>query len=378
MKCKLVLLLLLISSSYSYAQRLSVSVVKIGIFQNQSSFNIGCEGVYYIHEISSERKQDIKASDIYLVKGEGKEIRFNGFTFTSPIKIIPKDPKNRVSINGKHYRDTLLITCKDSRLSFINELGLDDYIYGILPREVSPDWPIETLKAQAVISRTYALQNIGKHDKDNFDLCTSVHCQVYGSADSEDKRSNKAVDETKGEVITYNDKMANVFFHASCGGHTEDPQEVWNYGSEPPKYLMGHICKFCKDSPYSNWKNAISSEYIRKKLLGAGYDVGEIKKISRSSKTRAGKAKIIKIKGSKVTVTFNAAKFRLLVEPNLIRSTLIYDISKKGSKFVFTGSGWGHAIGMCQEGAKKMGEKGYDYKQILEYYFHKTDVQRWE
>lgn len=361
-----------------YAKRLPETIVKIGVQQNMNSFNLGCEGDYYIFELNTGKKSDIKPSDIYLVSGDNKTIKFNGNTYASPVRIAPADTKSRITINGRKFRDTLLIICKDSKLSVINELGLEDYIYGILPREVNPAWPLESLKAHAVVSRSYALACIGKHGKDGFDLCTTVHCQVYGGVECEDDRSNKAVEETRGEVVVYNDKLASVFFHACCAGRTEDPRDVWNYESEAPKYLMGHSCRFCKESPHMNWKNEINAEYIRKKLLSAGYNFGEISKIKRTSKTGSGRAKNLKIIGSKDSITLTAARFRLIVAPDKIKSTFIYDIKKKGSKFIFSGSGWGHGVGMCQWGSKKMGEKGYDYKQILKYYFTKTKVEKWE
>ncbi|MCB4792713.1 MAG: SpoIID/LytB domain-containing protein [Elusimicrobia bacterium] len=362
----------------AYSKQFPATTVKIGILQDQKSFNVSCEGDYYASELKSGKREDVKSSDIYLVRGQGAKIRFNGFSFESPVRLMAKNPKDRVTIDGKHYRDSLLILCKDGRLSLVNELGLEDYIYGILPREVSPEWPLESLKAQAVISRTYALQNIGKHEKDDFDLCNTVHCQVYGGVESEDSRSNKAVEETRGEVIIFKDKLAHVFFHAACGGHTEDPNEVWNYGEEVPKYLMGHTCRFCKNSPHNNWKNELSAEYIRKKLNTAGYDVGEIKRISGAGRTGSGRVRNLKVTGEKKSVAINAAKFRLFVDTYLIKSTYIDSIKKKGTKFVFAGSGWGHGVGMCQWGTKKMAEKGYDYKQILKYYFPKTSIEKWK
>jgi stage II sporulation protein D len=374
----IILFYLILNSSFCFAQRLPESIVKIGVQQNMKSFNLGCEGAYYLFELNTGKKTDIKPTDIYLVTGEDKTIKFNGNTYASPLRIVPTDPKSRVTINGRKLRDTVLIICKDSKLSVVNELGLEDYIYGILPREVDPTWPLESLKAHAVVSRSYALANLGKHDKDGFDLCTTVHCQVYGGVDCEDPRSNKAVEDTRGEVVVYNNKLASVFFHACCAGHTESPTDVWNYESEAPKYLAGHSCRFCKNSPYMNWKNEISAEQIRKKLLAAGYNTGEVSKIKRVSKTGSGRIKNLMVIGSKGTITITAARFRLVVAPDQIRSTFLSDIKKKGNKFVFYGSGWGHGVGMCQWGSKTMGEKGYDYKAILKYYFPKTEVQKWD
>ena len=171
------------------------------------------------------------------------------------------------------------------RLTVINELGLEDYINGILSKEVNPDWPLESLKAQAVISRTYVLKNLRKHEKQGFDVCTETHCQVYGGVESEDKRTSAAVAATRAEVLVYKGELAQSLFHASCGGHTENPNCVWTWESDAPEYLKGVKDDFCADSPHQLWTSTVGAGFIGSKLIKSGYKVGSVKNITTSGRT---------------------------------------------------------------------------------------------
>ncbi|MBN1622682.1 MAG: SpoIID/LytB domain-containing protein [Endomicrobiales bacterium] len=366
------------AASFVNSQRLPETVIKIGILQKVKSFNMSCEGKYYLYELNSGKKENVKSLNVYLIKAQGNRIKFNGNVYSSPLRIVPNNEENRIRINGRRYRDSLLIRSNDGLLTVINELGIEGYIYGILPREVSPSWPQEVLKAQAIVSRTYALRNLGRHSKEGFDLCNKTHCQVYGGVESEDERTNKAVDATRSKVLVYENKLAQALFHACCAGHTENPRYVWNYSSEPPKYLRGRVCKFCSDSPHYTWTKKASAEFIRKRLVNAGYKVGVIKSIGRYQRTSSGRIKTLEIKHSKGELNINAAKFRLAVDPQIIKSTYINRIRKVGESFEFSGNGWGHGVGMCQWGAKGMAEKGYSYKRILDFYFPGVNVEKWE
>jgi len=112
-------------------------------------------------------------------------------------------------------------------MTVVNELELDDYLKGILPREVSFNWPMDSLKAQAVVSRTFALKNLKRHTSEGFNLCATVHCQVYGGRDAEKDETNRAVEDTHNEVLIYDDDLIGSFFHSNCGGRTETPGNVW-------------------------------------------------------------------------------------------------------------------------------------------------------
>lgn len=312
------------------------------------------------------------------MKIKNNRIIFNGHSLSSPIRIVALANQRSIRINGRRYHDNILIRIKNGRLNVINELGIEDYIKGILPKEVSPKWPIESLKAQAIVSRTYALRNLKKHGSQGFDLCNTVHCQVYGGIESEQLRTNKAVEFTRGQVLTYNKKLAQALFHASCGGRTEVPNNVWNVNSRVPKYLEGVRDGFCKESPHHKWTKKISEVYLRGKLKKAGYNIGKISSIKILGRNKTGRATYLLIKNSYGKLKILAAKFRLAIDPWKVKSTMFSRIRKIGSDFEFSGRGWGHGVGMCQWGAKAMSDRRYKYKKILRYYFPGTRIERWD
>ena len=363
---------------HCYAQRLPETIIRVGILVGVKSFNLSCESKYYLYDLASGKRSYIKPMDDYLVRSARKGIVIDGKRFGPAVRLISEKSGSYLRAGGRRYRDNIIITSKNGKLTVVNELGLEDYLYGILPREVSPAWPMETLKAQAVVSRTYVLRNLRKHGKDGFDVCTKTHCQVYGGVESENKITNAAVEATRGEVLVYKGVLAQSLFHASCGGHTENPNYVWVWNNSCPKYLRGVRDRFCSKSPHSYWKKKISASTIKAKLLKAKYSIGNIRKITKHGKNRSGRPKTLRIKHSRGTLNISPAKFRMAISPWTIKSAFITSIVKKGNEYIFKGKGWGHGVGLCQWGAKGMGERGYKHKRMLRFYYPGTKVEKWE
>lgn len=359
-------------------RRMPETIVRVGLLKQVPGCNISCDGAYYLYELASGTQTPFKPLDDHPVKADDGAIIINGKRYASPLRLVAHGEESVARVNGRRFRDNIMLTAKAGKLTVINELGIEGYIYGILTREASPKWPLETLKAQAVVSRTYVLRNLRKHERDGFDVCTQTHCQVYGGMEAEDPVCTKAVDATAGEVLTWNGELAQTLFHASCGGYTENPNNVWSWESEAPDYLKGCRDRYCKDSPHNTWSSAIKEEVIRQRLRKAGYKVGVIKKIKMSGEYKSGRTKELVIKHSDGTLTLTAARFRMAVDTWLVKSAFLDDVSKKGDSFVFEGRGWGHGVGMCQWGAKMMGEEGKDYREILEFYYPGTAVEKWE
>ncbi|MFH1238913.1 MAG: SpoIID/LytB domain-containing protein [bacterium] len=279
-------------------------------------------------------------------------------------------------VNGKPYRGDIEVRkSPKGGVTVINVLDIDEYLYGVITEEISPAWPREAVKAQIVAARTFALKNAGKHQDEGFDLCTTVHCQVYGGVNSEDRISNKYVDETRGQVITYQGKLINAAYHGICGGMTEDPRNVWDVKDKIP-YLTPVICNWCRNAPGFTWEATLPLEKVQTALESAGIKVGKIENIRVSSKSRSGRATEIKILGSKDSEVMSGNKFRLLLGGDILRSTM-FRVEKKGDEIVFKGKGWGHGVGLCQEGARGMAAKDYKYKHILRFYYRGTQVEKW-
>jgi stage II sporulation protein D len=360
--------------SYAYCAAGAGEEIKIGIILNADSFTAANVSEFYITD-SAGKKLKLTKGKVRL-SYDGKTISAGGkYSLSLPVEI--RGGNNIIFADKKAYRGYITVRAYGKKINVINVLSIEDYTKGVLPKEASASWNMEALKAQAVISRTYTLANLNKHSSQGFDLCSTTHCQVYGGAQEEALSCNTAVVYTKGEVLTYGGKLAQTVFHANCAGHTEDPKYVWGW-KDSPAYLSGIKCKYCAGSPHSRWETALDEDFITKKLESAGYKTGSVKSVKIKGKTKAGSAKEIEIKSANGTIVMNAYKFRLAVDAWKIKSVTFESIKKRDGKFVFKGKGWGHKVGLCQWGAKGMGDAGKSYKQILEYYYPKTKLEKTE
>jgi stage II sporulation protein D len=265
------------------------------------------------------------------------------------------------------YRGDLdVLADATGRLSAINRLELEDYLCGVLPREVPASWPMAALQAQAVASRTYALHRIEQAGELPTDVSADVLSQVYGGRSAESWRTSRAVKRTRGTALVYHEQLVPAFFHASCGGHTENALFVWNLDSE---VLRGTACPYCIDRPSYDWKRNFNTRTVQAQLNSRGYPIGPIKAIEVSQYSPSGRAYALNIHGlNKKSLTIPAAEFRMALGPDIVRSTL-FEVVMQGNNFDLTGHGWGHGVGMCQQGACGMALAGKSMLDILEFYY---------
>jgi stage II sporulation protein D len=303
---------------------------------------------------------------------------FGHQSFKGEVIVVPASSSDTLTLNGRHYRGTFVIHPLGSgRYDVVEYLNMEEYLYGVLPKEVDPVWPADSLKAQAVVSRTYAVYSKSKASGERFDVSNSVLDQVYGGQDTEAQESNHAVDDTRGEILEdAAGKPVQAFFHSSCGGRTELPEYVWK--SSDPADVFGVVDDgtFCRDDPHYKWQLTISYGSIRERLRRAGVRVREITSISIGQKTPSGRAETFVLKTSRGTVEIPGNKFRLALGPETLRSTLLTNL-KAGKRTVwFEGRGWGHGVGLCQWGARGRALAGQNYKKILEAYYPKGKLVR--
>ena len=207
-------------------------------------------------------------------------------------------------------------------------------------------------------------------DKD-FDVTSDIYSQVYGGRTSERYRTNLAVNRTKRQVMTYQGDIIPAYFHATCGGQTEDVSELWKHPNAP--YLKGGKCPFCSFSPHYHWKKNLQLKDIQNKLNEKGLKVGLIKNIRIVSYNKSGRIQKLKITARDgKTQDITGKDFRLFIGPNIIKSNH-YQIEMNGYYMDIIGRGWGHGVGMCQWGALGMARQRFYYKEILHFYY--PDVQ---
>lgn len=176
-----------------------------------------------------------------------------------------------VSAKNRWYRGILIIQNKNQKLTVINDVNMEDYLKGVVPSEMPSSWELEALKAQAVAARSYALANLGKRASLGFDLKDTPEDQAYGGATAETAKTNNAVDETSGLVLTYNYKVVSAFYSASAGGHTVNSKQVW--GSDLP-YIRA-VPSF-DDNVKKNGHGIGMSQHGANNLAKKGYNAYQI------------------------------------------------------------------------------------------------------
>ena len=224
----------------------------------------------------------------------------------------------------KWHGDFVYRPASGSNITVINYVGLEDYVKGVLPYEIDPDWPIEAQKAQAVCARSFAL-GTSKHNE-YYELCNTTNCQVYLGVNKATAASDAAVDATRGQYLTYNGDLVVGYFFSSDGGATEDAANVW--GGDYP-YLQG------KEDPYetydSSWSVTLTKEEIRQKLLSAGYSIGTVANVEVTKRTdtdNVNEVTVTDTDGKTVTIQRDACRtvfgldsIRYTITPNIAKST---------------------------------------------------------
>lgn len=245
-----------------------------------------------------------------------------GKKMTSPVEVTSSSP---INYDKKNYLGKFSLLAQSGKITVVNVLDVESYLRGVLKMEANPEWPMEALKAQAIISRTFALNQMGRHGGSGFDVCPLAHCQVYRGINAHDPRTDKAIAATKGRVLTYRGKLARAFFHSDSGGRTASVKDVW--GGDFP-YLRSVADPIPSGSPYSNWTATLSGEGMGRALAKHGYSVGRVTSLSVAGRDVSGRVTRLNITGTGGRAAVKGSKFRDIMGTSVIKSTL-FDI--KGS-----------------------------------------------
>ncbi len=353
----------------------SEKYIRVALLKDADSVTISIRGRYTIVDPSTDKRTEKRRLPETRVVPASRGIKV-GDELISRDRIrfdSEKDITVHVPNGKRRYRGTIDIIKTGNKLSVVNVLPLEEYIRGILYHETPHRWPLEALKVQAVAARTYALYRMQTSAKQPYDVTNDIYSQVYGGRTSERYRANLAVERTEGEVIVYNGQILPSYFSATCGGHTEDVSELWKQDLAP---LKGVPCEFCRISPHYRWKKNFHSKEVQDKLAARGHDVGMIKEIRVAERNQSGRVRTLEFISREDKRTRIAGKdFREIMGPNLLKSNK-YDIVMQGYYFDVLGQGWGHGVGMCQWGVLGMTKEGYDYREILQYYYPGTMIVR--
>jgi stage II sporulation protein D (peptidoglycan lytic transglycosylase) len=285
-----------------------------------------------------------------------------------------------LGVAASHAPDFLRIRLIDGS---IRRVPLEEYVRGSILSEFAPPSgdPViveRMLEVQAIIARTYAASHLSRHARDGFDLCSTTHCQLYQPSRIQtsmwSRASGAAVEHTSGMVLWYGSAPASVLFHSDCGGHTSAVSDVWAGPARP------YLTAIADDGPaakaHTTWEFEIEAAKLTAALnTDERTRVGkQLTAITILERDAAGRAREVALRGARDTIV-RGEELRLVLTrefgPKSIRST-IFDIERKGSRYLFEGRGYGHGVGLCQTGALAWLKAGAQPEQVLGRYFPGT------
>ncbi len=318
-------------------------------------------------------------------------------TASARLDVIPEDSGVPVLVNGRSYRGLVTILRDRTGITLVNRVRLEAYLQGVISAEMGRRSSIEqeALRAQAVVSRTYALRNVGRWSAEGFDLYSSVADQVYGGLGTETPEGREAVASTRGEILTYGGAPIDAFFYSTCGGRTADGTEVFRAADRP--YLRsvpdiaGDGTAYCSISPRFRWHEEWSGEVLLSTLrrtlpavvrVPAGA-VREVRDLRVTAISASGRAARLTVDLGRSRVDVDGPLIRQVLRPpsgDLLRSnTFTLTATRVGARvtrLIADGAGAGHGVGFCQWGAVGRSRAGQNYQQILAAYYSGAALER--
>jgi len=342
--------------------------LKVLLFDTNAPFTISSASGFQVRQIAELRGK--KKVTITPYRGGGAKfgrIRYKG----KSVVIRSKSTLwiRRAGHKAHKYAGTLEIVPHKKGVYLINHIRTESYLEGVLGAEIKTTWPMAAVKAQAVIARTYALYRRFERKRSLWHLRASTGDQVYLGLEVSGPRARFAIEGTRGVVVSYQGRLAKTFYHANCGGMTEDPGMVWSYSF--PYYQVTEV-PFGTEDPKYEWEVRLD----RRQLEGIARKLGlrrqRLQGLEVSQRTNSGRAHKINFLGRKQQ-SVRANEFRRVVGYTKIKS-LMFEITETDRGVLISGQGSGHGVGLCQWAAKEMGDQGYSYQEILHFFYKPIDL----
>lgn len=298
--------------------------------------------------------------------------------------------------------------CADNAglIQMVNKISFDELLKVVVPSEIEPRSPYQAVCAQAVAARSEVLAKFRtRHTESDYDFCSGTHCQAYGGIANRRDDSSRAVEETSGKIVFSNGHIVDTVYHANCGGVTEDSNKIWSAPFDPALVkindstaeaaleletdeaaLRAFILKpppsyccvpgACANPDKFRWKREFGQNQIDE-MIRKQFDIGRLETIEIIGRGRSGRVIAIELKGSKKSEkVYKELPIRKLF--GMLRSSLFtLDTGVNGAgekRFVFRGAGWGHGVGLCQDGAKGMAILGRTFEEILLHYYSNSKI----
>lgn len=357
--------------------------IRIRQGKNKNSANKSCHGRI---EISSTNRNNI------ILKTSDQQI----FSVCLPCTLFAESARNYFELGDKTYRGSLILLSEtNGKFSVVNFCSVEEYLRGVVPLEIGrrDKGDIEAVKAQAVAARTYTYKKIQKNKKKPFDLLPTVADQVYGGMSAEYSLCDKAIAQTKDEVLIYKGELIYAYYHSTCGGTTANIEDVWNKPAVPYLHSIRDVDKkgkpYCSISKYFTWKeswktkklSSILQENSRKAFPHKTPFKGIISGIRITDRYKCGRVAECRINSTNGKYKYGGDKIRFALcrdihDYPILRSSSFKIIKADRKTIAIKGRGYGHGVGMCQMGAIGRARTGQSYIEILSSYYQETDIAK--
>jgi stage II sporulation protein D len=376
--------------------------IRIGLAVAVDRVTITSEGEFEIRDAEDGMLARSSSGALWVVTGSSGRVAAAvdagvGVPPADALAFLPAEGQGPIRLNGRAYRGRVVVVGDRGGLTAVNHVALEDYLAGVVSAEMGrrDSSDLEALRAQAVVSRTFAVRNLGKRAALGFDLLATVVDQVYGGIGSETALGWEAVRDTRGEILTYDGSPIDAFFYSTCGGRTAAGTEVFVDADRP--YLVSRSDRdpqgqaYCRLSPRFRWRVAWSGEQLRQvmrqslpSVVGTAAEeaatVQGVRVSGRTNSDRVGRLAVALARNS-IEVTGPAVRqvLRPVGEPLLRSAAFTLTETRRGGRLdtlVADGSGAGHGVGFCQWGAVGRARAGQNAEEILTAYFPGTALSR--
>ncbi len=358
----------ILSSDFVPAAQPSVRKIRVGVILRARTIRLACQGRCTFDDAAGKLYYLVPGKR-YIVRALNRDLKLGGLIIGPRTTIRTKAMTDCALLDGRCYRGEIVLRHDDDRaVTAVDVLDVEDYLMGVLPYEMDPSWPLEALKAQAVVARTYAYTQLDKYEDEGYDLTADTRSQMFGSLAQVPARVRKAVNETAGQVLGYRGQILDAYYHSCSGGHTADESEIWG-GAEPPPPLRGVRDPYSRGCPQYDWTAYVPLAQVLAALEPGSLIAGPLKSFHIGHEYWDGYVKnfVADIDGDPISIA--ASAFRRRIGAALLKSDRIYRVRVRNDEVEFKGHGLGHGVGLSQWGARKQAELGRSYERILKYYF---------
>jgi stage II sporulation protein D len=292
--------------------------------------------------------------------GNFATIKFETSDTDAVIRISPVSPKS----DPRQYNDNLTLSVAFGRILLINDVQPNNYIAGVVDAEAGPNAGFEFYKAQSILVRTYLYSNINRHITEGFQLCDGVHCQAYRGRAVRNPIIAQATKATYGYVVIAQDSSyINAVFHANCGGETESGANAWLHDKS---YLVPVKDPFCVNSSSARWSKTIPLNQWKNYLKSHGFKLAADCSPDNFDFSQITRKQFYKMGRDSIPLRQIRTDFKL-------KSTF-FSVVANAKEITLKGRGFGHGVGLCQDGAMYMAKIGYKSDDILKYYFKNIKI----